>query len=159
MNRNLPFTYFSTKTAPNSFQKCTITVKQTKNGTTSVSNTNPSVGEIVYVTAKADAGYMYGTRFPHTSKSLSDQSETFLYSNQVTWDGTTYKLSGETMSSASWSTDRTTLATKYHYTCFNSTGSCKKVYYITNFFHISFTFKFSSCFFVKLKVSTIATFS
>ncbi len=40
-------------------KSCTVTVKQTANGTTSVSNTNPKVGDTVYVTAKADEGYQY----------------------------------------------------------------------------------------------------
>lgn len=51
--------YFSTQTPPDTSKVCTITVKQTANGTTSVSNTNPKVGETVYVTAKADEGYQY----------------------------------------------------------------------------------------------------
>ena len=84
-------------------------------------------------TSPADVGYMYGTRYAYSSKSLSSQSDTYLYGNTVIWDGTNYTLSGDTYSSSSWSSDRTTLATKYHYTCFDSDGSCTSVYYIHYF--------------------------
>ena len=80
----------------------------------------------------AYVGYMYGAVYTAVSKNLSRQSETYVYGNDVNWDGTSYTLA-DTTTSSSWSTDRTTLATKYHYTCFNTTGTCTEVYYI-NFF-------------------------
>ena len=80
----------------------------------------------------ADVGYMYGTRYEYGSQSLSSQSETYLYGNTVTWDGTNYTLN-DTYSSSSWTNDKATLATKYHYTCFDSDGSCTSVYYIHYF--------------------------
>ena len=84
----------------------------------------------------AYVGYMYGTVYTATSKSLTDQSETYLYGNNFTWDGTNYSLNeieNNTTTSSDWSTDRTTLATKYHYTCFDSDGVCESIYYINYF--------------------------
>ena len=78
----------------------------------------------------AYVGYMYGTVYTLTSKDLSSQTDTYVYGNDVIWDGTNYSLNENTMTSSSWSTDKATLATKYHYTCFNDTGICDKVYYI-----------------------------
>ena len=80
----------------------------------------------------ADVGYMYGTRYASGSQSLSSQSDTIIYGNKAIWDGTTYTLD-DTYPSTSWSSDRTTLATKYHYTCFTSEDTCTSVYYIHYF--------------------------
>ena len=77
-------------------------------------------------------GYMYGTVYTSISKSFSSQSETYVYGNDVNWDGTSYTLT-DTTTSSSWATDYKTLATKYHYTCFNTTGTCTEVYYINYF--------------------------
>ena len=84
----------------------------------------------------ADVGYMYGTYYRYSSKTLSSQSEAYIYGNNFTWDGTNYSLNeieDNTTTSSDWSTDRTTLATKYHYTCFDSDGVCESIYYIHYF--------------------------
>ena len=83
-------------------------------------------------TSPAYVGYMYGTVYRATSKTLTDQTETYIYGNDVTWDGKNYTLV-DTMSSSSWKTDRNILSTKYHYTCFNDTGICENVFYINCF--------------------------
>ena len=57
----------------------------------------------------------------------------FIYGNDVTWDGTKYTLVDTYTSTNPLSTDITTLAKKYHYTCFNTTGECTEVYYINYF--------------------------
>jgi hypothetical protein len=75
---------------------------------------------------------MYGTVYTEVSKNLSGQAETYVYGNDVNWDGTSYTLA-DTTTSSSWATDYKILVTKYHYTCFNTTGTCTEVYYI-NFF-------------------------
>ena len=79
-------------------------------------------------------GYMYGTVHKTTSRDLSGQSSTYLYGNDVSYDSSTgmYTLV-DTTSSSSWLDDIATLATKYHYTCFNTTGECSSVYYIYSF--------------------------
>lgn len=89
-------------------------------------------------------GYMYGTVYTVTKKTLTDQTDTYLYGNDVNWDGTSYTLA-DTTPSSSWATDYKTLATKYHYTCFNTTGTCTEVYYI-NYFSSS-----SSAYYLTLK--------
>ena len=83
-------------------------------------------------TSPADVGYMYGTRYEYGSTSLSSQSATYLYGNSFSWDGTNYTLK-DTMSSSSWKSDYKTIATKYHYTCLNTTGVCSSIYYIHYF--------------------------
>lgn len=50
--------YFSNQQYDTS-KSCTVTVKQTANGTTSVSNTTPNVGDTVYVYTNANDGYQY----------------------------------------------------------------------------------------------------
>ena len=83
-------------------------------------------------TSPAYVGYMYGTVYTSTSKTLTKQTDTYLYGNDVAWDGTNYTLV-DTKESSSWTTDYKTLATKYHYTCFNGTGICENVNYINYF--------------------------
>ena len=70
-----------------------------------------------------------------TSKYQLTYDDTFkyVYGNDVTWDGTKYTLTDTYTSTSSWSTDRTTLAKKYHYTCLNTTDECTDVYYILYF--------------------------
>ena len=57
----------------------------------------------------------------------------FVYGNDVSWDGTNYTLVDTIKSNGGWSTDRTNLATKYHYTCLDTDGVCTSVYYIHYF--------------------------
>ena len=78
-----------------------------------------------------------GEIYPVTSTSnyqlLYDRTFNYVYGNDVSWDGLKYILTDTFTSNNSWSTDRTTLAKKYHYTCLNTTGECDKVYYIHYF--------------------------
>ena len=59
-----------------------------------------------------------------------DDTFKYVYGNDVTWNGTKYTLTDTYTSTSGWSTDRTTAAKKYHYTCLNTTGECRGVYYI-----------------------------
>ncbi len=61
---------------------------------------------------------------------IYDNTFKYIYGNDVTWDGTKYSLTDTYTSTNGWSTDRTTAAKKYHYTCLNTTGECTDVYYI-----------------------------
>lgn len=61
-----------------------------------------------------------------------DNSFGFVYGNDVSWDGTKYTLIDK-FKSTLWTSDRKTLAKKYHYTCLNMTGQCSDVYYIYDF--------------------------
>lgn len=82
-------------------------------------------------TSPADVGYMYGTRYAYSSKSSSSLG-TVVYGNNVTWDGSQYTLV-DTIESSNWSSDRTNLAKKYHYTCLSTGNTCSSVYYIHYF--------------------------
>ena len=62
-----------------------------------------------------------------------DRTFNFLYGNDVTWDGTKYTLANTFVSTNTWFTDREDLAKSYHYTCFDTSGECTKVYYIHYF--------------------------
>ncbi len=85
-----------------------------------------------YYTSPADVGYMYGTRYVASSKDMRSVTDDYVYGNDVTYSNGTYTLK-DTKTSSSWSSDRTTLATKYHYTCLSTSDSCSSVYYIHDF--------------------------
>ena len=112
---------------PTSNGQCTNTTGTATQYNTSQFNSNN--------TSPSDIGYMYGTRYTYSSKTMSSISDTYKFGNTVTYSNGTYTLSGSTISytGSSWSTARTTLANGYHYTCFNSSGSCSTVYYIIYF--------------------------
>lgn len=58
----------------------------------------------------------------------------WIYGNDVEWDGSKYILKDIYESSpVNWKNDYKTIATKYHYTCFNTTGECTEVGYIHHF--------------------------
>ena len=59
-----------------------------------------------------------------------DNTFNFVYGNDVVWDGTKYILTDTFTSTNFWAKDRKEIAKKYHYTCFNTTGECTKLYYI-----------------------------
>lgn len=98
---------------------------------------NPTGSSPTYV------GYMYGKVYEISAKSMG--TDTYVYGNDVTWDGTNYTLV-DTMTSSSWATDYKTLSTKYHYTCFNDTGTCENISYISNFIYttIAYSITFSN---------------
>lgn len=77
------------------------------------------------------AGYMYGDTIPIKSKKLVSIIDEYVYGNDVTYDASTdtYALI-DTISSANWKDDMEKISKKYHYSCFNSTGTCSTVYYI-----------------------------
>lgn len=89
-------------------------------------------------TSPADVGYMYGERYTYSRKNMSSGSEGIIYGNNAEWDGSKYILIDTYTSSNGWSEDRTTLATKYHYTCLSADNTCNSVYYI-NYFQSSST--------------------
>ncbi len=70
-------------------------------------------------------------------KVTYDRTFNYIYGNDVTWNGTKYTLIDTVTSTNFWATDRNTLAKKYHYTCFNTTGECTDVYYIHYFGDLS----------------------
>ncbi len=99
-------------------------------------NTN-TCSEIYYVDSSFSS---YVSRVSMTNgetyDSLYEQASNikWIYGNDVTWDGTNYKLIDTIKSSrANWSTDRINLAKRYHYTCLSTSDNCTSVKYIDYF--------------------------
>ena len=59
-----------------------------------------------------------------------DAAFNYVYGNDISWDGTKYILKNTFTSTNTYSTDMSTIAKKYHYTCLNTTGECTNVYYV-----------------------------
>ena len=82
----------------------------------------------------AYAGYMYGTAYEASVNDITTLTGSIVFGNDATYDASTntYTLNNTyTLTDASnWSTNYSTVASKYHYTCFNSSTSCQKVNYI-----------------------------
>ena len=111
--------------------QCTNTTGTATQIGTSAFNNNSS--------SPADVGYMYGTRYTVSSKKMSSVSDAYVYGNDVIYSNGTYTLK-DTMTSSSWRTDRTTLSTKYHYTCLSTSSTCSSVYYIFYFGDSSYVY-------------------
>lgn len=79
----------------------------------------------------ADVGYMYNneTRYQYFSSIVT--SRAFLMGNSFTYANGTYTLTNTLSSFVNSST--VSNLTNYHYTCFDSTGSCTTLYYIFYF--------------------------
>ena len=80
----------------------------------------------------AYGGYMYGAAYTTVRKTMSLLSGSIVFGNDITYANGVYTLKDTyTLTDASnWSTEYTTIASKYHYTCFNSSDTCEKVDYI-----------------------------
>ena len=94
----------------------------------------------------SEINYMNSTSNYHIARVIMSNGETYdslyeqanntmwIYGNDVTWDGTNYTLVDTTSSSPmNWSSDRTNLSTRYHYTCLSTDNTCSSVYYIHYF--------------------------
>ena len=93
------------------------------NGTCNNTGDNVAISSVAFNTSFISptyVGYKYGTVYNHASKTLSDSN---LYGTDVTYANGTYTL---TSTQTGYSQGLST----HHYTCFNSTGTCTKVYYI-----------------------------
>ena len=90
------------------------------------SNFNSSSNSPAYV------GYMYGTRYTSSSKTMSSLSGSIVFGNDITYANGTYTLKDTyTLTDANnWSSEYSTIASKYHYTCITSSDTCEKVDYI-----------------------------
>lgn len=80
-------------------------------------------------TSPAYVGYMYNSVYTISSKSMSSDTNEYLYGNSFTYSNGTYTLT-DTISSSSWSSIYNGGLNSNHYTCFNSTGICTSLYYI-----------------------------
>ena len=79
----------------------------------------------------AYVGYMYGKVYAWKEKTLSNDSTSYVYGNNVTYSNGTYTLSN-TISSGSWGSIYNTSngIFNHHYTCFTTGSTCSSVYYI-----------------------------
>ena len=81
----------------------------------------------------AYVGYMYGPVYTTSSMSVSSLSGNIVYGNDVTYDVETgeYTLVDTiTKDIANWSSDYSTIGSRYHYTCFSTASSCTTVNYM-----------------------------
>ena len=80
----------------------------------------------------AGVGYMYGTGYTAASKTMSSLSGSIVFGNDITYINGIYTLKDTyTLTDTSnWDSEESTVASKYHYTCFTSGNTCEKVNYI-----------------------------
>ena len=80
----------------------------------------------------ATVGYMYGATYTRSIQTMSKLSGSIVFGNDVTYTNGTYTLKDTyTLSDVSnWSSEYSTIASKYHYTCFTSSDTCATVNYI-----------------------------
>ena len=121
---------------PNSNGECVSTSGSSRQiGTSKVNN---------QITSLSDIGYMYGVRYPHSSKFMnilgfSDQKETsksnmsatnYIYSDTVTYDETTGLYTLVNGTNKIWSETYSGGGNQYKYTCFSETeNTCSEVNY------------------------------
>ena len=104
------------------------------NGTCNNTGDNTSIGTSAFNTSynsPAYVGYMYGTVYSYSTKSMSSITDTYYYGNDVTYENGTYTLAN-TITSNSWSSIYNTSDGIYnhHYSCFSTSNTCSNVYYI-----------------------------
>mgnify|MGYP004626530343 CR=1 FL=1 len=96
-----------------------------------------TIGNIEFNTRYASpayVGYMYGTAYEADVKDITTLSGSVVFGNDVTYDESTdtYTLidTYTLTDTSNWENEYSTIASKYHYTCFSSSTSCQSVYYI-----------------------------
>ena len=89
----------------------------------STSKFNSSYSSPAYV------GYMYGTRYTYTNKTLSSDTTKYVFGNTATYSGGKYTLSNTLTTTGTWSSDYKTLNNN-HYTCFTTGTTCTSLYYV-----------------------------
>ena len=104
-------------------------------GSGNCTNTTGNTTHIAYsrvnwrASSPSDIGYMSGTRYPSTKKTLSNLATPYVYGNDVTYSEGTYTLIDTMTSTGTWATDWNTLD-YHHYTCWTTGTTCSSVYYI-----------------------------
>ncbi|MBQ3511643.1 MAG: BspA family leucine-rich repeat surface protein [Bacilli bacterium] len=151
-NDKYPIYYYRGSTSYNNVlfaNKCWKIVRTTETGGTKlIYNGNPTSGRYCYASgtnseigteqfnryyySPANVGYMYGKVYESIKLDASEQQGTFVYANDVEWDGAKYTLKN-TKDSSNWAEDRIELDKGYHYTCLNNQKECENVYYVNYF--------------------------
>ena len=83
-------------------------------------------------TSPADFGYMYGERYDFDVKHTSQITNGMIFGNDVEYKNNVYTLKDTYTLTNGWSNDKSTISSKYHYTCFTTDNNCSEVYYIYN---------------------------
>ena len=97
---------------------------------------NATSCSVVYYVNDASSSYMYRVRMTNgeTYDSLYQEASepTWIYGNDVTWNGNSYTLVDTVESKPiNWDTDRTSIVGNGHrYTCMSNSDICTAVYYI-----------------------------
>ena len=104
------------------------------NGTCNNTGDSTSIGTSAFNTntnSPAYVGYMYGTPYTYSSKSMKNITDTYYYGKDVTYSNGTYTLTN-TITSNSWSSIYNTSDGIYnhHYSCLSTGNTCSSVYYI-----------------------------
>ena len=95
--------------------------------------TDSQIGKSKYnpaYTSFAYNGYMYNEVYEVDLMDMDDSKE-IMYGSSITYSNGMYTLK-DTFSTSTWSTDYSTIGSKYHYTCLNSDGTCSEVYYMNH---------------------------
>ena len=104
------------------------------NGTCNNTGNSTSIGTSAFNTrdnSPAYVGYMYGTPYTYSSKSMENITDTYYYGKDVTYENGAYTLTN-TITSNSWSSIYNTSDGIYnhHYSCLSTSNTCSNVYYI-----------------------------
>ena len=105
--------------------KCTNTIG-TATQLEATSKFNASYNSPAYV------GYMYGTVYPYTAKTMTSISDVYQYGNSFTYSNGTYTLSStgiKSFAGTDWASNYNQLNNN-HYTCFTTGTTCSSIYYI-----------------------------
>ena len=85
----------------------------------------------------ADVGYMYGVRMPYNAYYVSSGVISYIFANDVSFDGTTYTLSADEGDyiTGTWADKHLEASTRYHYFCTDGAAACDatKIGYIHDF--------------------------
>lgn len=91
---------------------------------------NQSTNTVVYNPNQkiiSAVGYMFNENANQIYNRTMKDNETFLYGKSVTFSNGSYTLKNS--KSLNWGTSNNEI-NNYHYTCFNTTGTCSEVYYV-----------------------------
>jgi hypothetical protein len=104
------------------------------NGTCNNTGDSTQIGTSKFNTednSPAYVGYMYGTPYTYSSKSMSSVTDTYYYGRDVTYSNGKYTLT-DTITSNKWSSiyNKSSGIYNHHYTCLSTGSICSNVYYI-----------------------------
>ena len=105
------------------------------NGECNNTGEETTIGKFAFNTnynSPAYVGYMYDTAYTAANKDITKLSGSIIFGNDITYANGMYTLTDTyTLADTSkWSSEYSTIAEKYHYTCFTSNDTCEKVDYI-----------------------------